>query len=260
MFQDELAASSYYEAAFYEDPSFEVDDYFSDWEYYSDDYYDDDPSVKQPVRTKGADAATKPRHAHPSRRTSLKPDVASFQGVVWKTPALERDQDVAIQIVEPGHGDKVALLENWREIFKSAQPALDKSRLKKRRTRETLASDASVADDEFPCDEDFHNAGSDETAGVLTAGSGANRDAGDAEKTKSLKPPSKVAVEVPVKRGRKRKAEVPVDESKQSKTNGGKTRGRPKKVASNKGDSDGGTSTASSGRVRRSKRQQDITG
>lgn len=262
---DELAGTSYYEAALYEDPKFDVDDYFSDWEYYSDDYYDDDPTVKHnSVRAKATDAATKSRHAPTQRATqvksSLAPDITSFQGVVWKTPSLEKDEQYAVQIYEPGNGDKVALLENWREIFKSAQPALDKSRLRKRRTRETLVSDASFADDEIPCDEDPPHYSADQMSDVQSE----TLENGHAEESPEIaaevvQPPKRATnliVEIPVKRGQKRKAEAPMQESKPAKTNADSTRTRATRAASTKGDSDGGMSAASSGRVRRSARQK----
>ncbi|KAJ5183068.1 hypothetical protein N7492_000684 [Penicillium capsulatum] len=261
---DELAATSYYEAALYEDPQFDVDEYFSDWEYYSDDYYDDDPTVKRSgMRAKASDAATKSRHGPASRVTSsLMPDITSFQGVVWKTPSHERDHEIAVQIYEPGNGDKVALLENWREIFKSAQPALDKSRLRKRRTHETLASDASIHDDTLPCDEDPPHNSSDQMSDVQSEPI-ENVENGRAESPKInpdvVVPPRRVtnlAVEIPVKRGRKRKADAPMQESKPAKTNAESPRARSKRVAPNKGESDGGSSVASSGRVRRSARQK----
>lgn len=242
-----------------------MDEYFSDWEYYSDDYYDDDPTVKHNgVRAKATHAATKSRHAPAQRaprvKSSLAPDITSFQGVVWKTPSLEKEEEYAVQIYEPGNGAKVALLENWREIFKSAQPALDKSRLRKRQARETLPSDASLAGDEIPCDEDPPHDSSDQMSDVQSE----TMENGHTEKApeiipETVKPPRRATnliVEVPVKRGQKRKAEAPMQESKPAKTNADSTRARTKRVASTKGDSNGGTSAASSGRVRRSTRSK----
>ena len=270
MVQDELAESSYYEAALYEDPSIDVQDYLSDWEYYSDDYFDDDPTVKQSktVRAKATEPATKTRRAKAAPRPnnqasrlqgSLNLDITSFQGVVWKTASLERDQDIAVEIYEPGAGDKVAFLENWREIFKSAQPALDKSRLRKRRIHEPQVS---VSEDEIPCDDDPRQDSSDRMSDVSSSGQMTESvDAGDASNTtpepsQSPKQTSELSVVIPVKRGRKRKAEVPVKESDKNTVLSNSTRSRSKRVALEKTQEDIGRSGASAGPVRRSARQK----
>lgn len=268
IFKDELAATSYYEAALYEDPAVDVEDYFSDWEYYSDDYWDDDPSVKQ---TSDTSAATKPCRGQAAPRTNnriprpqppVKPDISSFQGVIWKSASLERDQDIAVQIYEPGHGDKVALFENWREIFKSAQPALDKSRLRKRKTREVPMEDVSFADDEFPCDDDDQRRdSSDDMSDVLSGDDKTESgDAGDASNTTPEFVPPKDAprstVVVPTKRGRKRKAEVPPEEGNKDNPDDGSTKTRAKRVASKKSDGEASVRSTSSGPVRRSARQK----
>lgn len=271
--QDELAATSYYEAALYEDPAIDVEDYFSDWEYYSDDYYDDDPSVKQNgAVAKEPGTTTKTHRAQPASRTnnrvlrpqsSVKPDITSFQGVVWKTTSLEKDQDVAVQIYEPGHGDKVALLENWREIFKSAQPVLDKSRLRKRQAREVPLEDVSFAGDEFPCDDDDqHRDSSDRMSDVVSLDNiTESGDAGDASNTtpelvQSPKGAPRPMVVVPTKRGRKRKAEVPPEEANEDSPGGGSRKERSKRAASKKSDGEMSITSTSSGPVRRSTRQK----
>ncbi|OQD73498.1 hypothetical protein PENDEC_c015G03975 [Penicillium decumbens] len=253
---DELAATSYYEAALYEEPGIEVEEDYSDWEYYTDDYYDDDPTVKPGVVAKDSETKTSRASKRASRpQSSLKPDITSFQGVVWKSSTLEKDQDGAIQIYEPGAGEQVALLKNWREIFKSAQPALDKSRLRKRRVEETREPDPAIVDDEFPCENDQDDS-SDQMSGIVsldtTSGSG---DAGDASNTTPELPQSpkrhpNVAVVIPVKRGHKRKASVPPESNKKP----GETTPPAKRVASKKRGSNG-RMNASSPPVRRSTRQ-----
>lgn len=259
--QDDLAASSYYEAALYEDPSIDVEEYFSDWDYYSDDYHDDDATVEQSAERKKrtAIAATAPRRTKTSSRpkghiaripptkSPLVPDIASFQGVVWKTPALDRDQDVAI-LYEPDTGEKVALLENWREVFKSAQPALDRSRLKKRHVVEHKPIDPALADDEMFAGDgsDDEPDSEDEMSDVISsdisdvdAG-----DAGDASNTtpdpdpdsfRSMKLSSPPKVVIPLKRGWKRKAVAQKDDIDEDAASP-----RPKRVALRKGD-DGAT-------------------
>jgi hypothetical protein len=261
-----------------------VEDYFSDWEYYSDDYHDDDPTVKQfamkttapPAQKKAGRAqaqakATANRVARP--KSSVVPDISSFQGVIWKTPSLDPYQDVAV-FYEP-IGNKVALLKDWREVFKSAQPALDKSRLRKRKARDQeedtedveADSEMSFADDEFPCDDDqprdedqLDSSMSDIVSMDNVSETG---DAGEAsnttpEFTQSPKEvPAPAPTSTPAKRGRKRKAEVPVDEPNKDNpgTESPRTT-RSKRVASKKGDGEGSLSGASTAPTRRSTRQK----
>jgi hypothetical protein len=263
-----------------------VQDFFSDWEYYSDDYYDEDTSAatktKQNPTTKRKRKTSSPS-AHrgpPPVQSTTKPDLTSFQGVVWKTPSLERDQDVTVQIYEPGYGDKVALLENWREVFKSAQPGLDKSRLRKKRAREEsrrpslataaepMATDAvdtmaPAAGSEAPHQLDS----SDQMSDVLSLETPRSKDgdAGDASNTtpeQVLSPDDapKPAALAPAKRGRKRKAEtsVPEDASKDGPA-GDSVKPRAKRVASRKvsgGGSGQDVASQAAGSVRRSTRQK----
>ncbi|KAJ5198959.1 hypothetical protein N7491_000475 [Penicillium cf. griseofulvum] len=253
--QDDLAASSYYEAALYEDPGIDVEDYFSDWDYYSDDYHDDDATASS--RTKGHIARI------PPTKSPLMPDIASFQGVVWKTPALDRDQDVAI-LYEPDTGEKVALLENWREVFKFAQPALDRSRLKRRHVVESKPVDPSLADDEMFAGDgtDDDPDSSDEMSDVIssdTSGVDAG-DTGDASNTtpdpdpdsfRSLKLASPPKVVIPLKRGWKRKSVDQKDD-----TDGDTVSPPPKKIQVRKGGADKATKRGAAPPVRRSARQK----
>lgn len=269
--QEELAATSYYEAALYEDPAIDVEDYFSDWDYYSDDYYDDNPSAKRSgAGAKHTSAATKSRRAHPASRednrlarpqSSVQPDIASFQGVIWKTAGMEKDQDVAIQIYEPGHGDKVALLENWREVFKSAQPALDKSRLRKRKPSVMELEDASFADDEFPRniderEEEKQHDSSDRMSDITENGDAGNASNTTPELVQSPKAAPQPMVVVPIKRGLKRKAEVPPDEVNKENPGGGSAKTKSKRGRPKKSDGKASITSASSGPVRRSTRQK----
>ncbi|KAJ5251659.1 hypothetical protein N7489_002069 [Penicillium chrysogenum] len=255
---DDLAASSHYEAALYEDPGIDVEDYFSDWDYYSDDYHDDDATRREKEKNRDRSDSTttnedivsskKPHGQNSADEIPLVPDIASFQGVVWKTPALDRDQDVAI-LYQPDTGEKVALLENWREVFKSAQPALDKSRLKKRQVVESKPVDPSLADDEMfagdgaddqtDSSDDMSDVNSPNTSGV-DAG-----DTGDASNTtpdpdldpvRSLKLSSPPKVVIPLKRGSKRKVVAQKDDTDEDTE-----APRPKRVALRKGGGDGGT-------------------
>lgn len=286
-FQDDLAASSYYEAALYEDPAYDVEDYFSDWDYYSDDHYDDDPtaetSAERKKRTEHA-ATAKRRTKGPSRKTTtvptkspLFPDTATFQGVLWKSPALDRDEDVAI-LYEPDSGEKVALLANWREVFKSSQPALDKSKLKRRRAESESIPDEEADNEMSDYEESVVSeemSDGDSLASAEDTGDASNTTpdpepdarvyklasppkvvipmismvSADTEKSPA-KSPAKTPVKTPVKgakRGRKRKAAV------QEETPGENSEPRSKRVESRKG---GGERADSSAPVRRSARQK----
>ncbi|KAJ5238839.1 hypothetical protein N7468_003458 [Penicillium chermesinum] len=271
---DELAASSYYEAALYDDPAYDFEEYFSDWEYYSDDYYDDDPTVKKST-LRAKSEPTQFSRGHPGPRVSrklpkqtsrLNIDTASFQGVVWRTKNLEKDQDVEVQIYQPGNGDKVALLKNWREIFKSAQPSLNKSRLRKRKARGSLGTnssdaDASDADDGNLQGEGYQMESSDEMSDVLSTDHVDSMDAGGASNTtpEQIQSTDELdgAKEVSsAKRGRKRKAEVVSPDPKKSNPAGNSTRSRSKRVALESDIKDSGRPVASSGAVRRSARSK----
>jgi hypothetical protein len=167
---------------------------------------------------------------------------------------MEDGLDLAVQIYEPGNGEKVAFLENWREIFKSAQPALDKSRLRKRQASHTPPEEEpEFADDEFPCDDDYDDEedSSDEMSDILSTDN--KDDAGDASNTtpelgQSPQDVPMLVDSAPAKRGRKRKAEVPPEEPNKDNPGGEETRTRTKRVASARSD-------ASTGPIRRSARQ-----
>lgn len=170
------------------------------------------------------------------------------------------DLDLAVQIYEPGNGDKVALLENWREIFKSAQPALDKSRLRGSRIRHASHIEPEFVDDEFPCDDDDEDSSDEMSDGLSIDNMTENDDAGDASNTTpELEPLPKDAQipadTAPAKRGRKRKAEVPPPEEPNKDNPGGdEAHPRTKRVASAKGVGNAAGSGTSSGVVRRSAR------
>ncbi|KAJ5146165.1 uncharacterized protein N7515_000729 [Penicillium bovifimosum] len=270
---DDLAASSYYEANLYEDPGNDGEDYFSDWDYYSDDYYDDDATAERSAeRKKRADLTAREKRrtktssdtslqttAIPPTKSTLMPDITSFQGVVWKTPALDRNLDVSI-LYEPDTGDKVALLQNWREIFKSVQPALDKSRLKRRPVEESMTVDSLSLEDNdmYDGDSDDEPDSSDEMSDVpslCTSGV----DGGDASNTTPDAEPDSVRssrratppkVVISTMRGRKRKAAGQQDEPDEDTAPP-----RSKRVESRKGGGNAAKKPAAPP-VRRSTRQK----
>lgn len=64
-------------------------------------------------------------------RTKFHPgtDLSSFRSVIWKSPG---DEEEDVKLHEPGDGEKVALLKNWREVFRSAHPSTDRVRMRKK--------------------------------------------------------------------------------------------------------------------------------
>ncbi|KAB8233148.1 uncharacterized protein BDW43DRAFT_95280 [Aspergillus alliaceus] len=138
---DDLAATANYDAIFFEDPSLEVEEYFSDWDDHSDDYYDEDPTAVRRQRAMGLwpnkqsikelNGLLSPKHKLPTQEGPKLPlqktDTASFQGTVWRTP----NDTPLCKLYEPGDGEKVALLKNWREVFRSSHPAIGRMRMRK---------------------------------------------------------------------------------------------------------------------------------
>ncbi|KAJ5775687.1 uncharacterized protein N7511_000698 [Penicillium nucicola] len=279
---DDLAASAYHDATgLFLDVDSDTEDYFADLEYQSDDYYDVDPTADQglvreigtkvvaPAKTKRQ--GKKPKTAAAKIKSPVVLDVGSFQGVIWKTPSLDRDQDVAI-LYEPHTGEQVALLKNWREEFKHSQPALDKSRLKRRRVEEAhTVDDASLseADNEME-PEDMHGDGdeddldSSDEMDDSASHDGSSLDTGDASNTTpdldsahSANLPSPPKVVIPVKRGWKRKAAAQKDDDP---AGGEDEAPRAKRVESRKGGSDAAKAEVKGGStrpaVRRSARQK----
>ncbi|PYH48730.1 uncharacterized protein BP01DRAFT_353035 [Aspergillus saccharolyticus JOP 1030-1] len=145
---DDLAATSTTEAIFYDNPALEVEDYFSDWDDLSDDYYDDDPTAVRRARALGllplptaqnqkqiqkqhqggrAGVAATATGKH-TAKTTLFFDLGAFQSVVWKSSSQEKEEHQhhsnGGKVHEPGEGEKVALLKNWREVFRSVNPGI----------------------------------------------------------------------------------------------------------------------------------------
>ncbi|RAK98870.1 uncharacterized protein BO80DRAFT_436522 [Aspergillus ibericus CBS 121593] len=154
---DDLAATATAtnDFIFYDDPALEAEDFFSDWDDLSDDYYDQDPTVVRRQRALNALSQTPAAGIPPTKRTR-KPttktpqfDMAAFQGVVWKSPSDE----VKIALHEPGAGEKVALLKNWREVFRNSHPAIGRVRVRKD-GREWVAGAGVVAAEDLYSDED----------------------------------------------------------------------------------------------------------
>ncbi|KAF4203183.1 hypothetical protein CNMCM8927_009028 [Aspergillus lentulus] len=147
---DDLAEAATHEALYVDDPSLDVEDFYSDWDELSDDYYDDDPTVEkrrrmmditkndgysgellEDIQRQGLlEQKTLVHRLHRggvvAESPAFKTDQASFQAVVWKS---SDDKKNTATLYEPGDGEKVALLKNWRDVFRNSHPAL---RLRKR--------------------------------------------------------------------------------------------------------------------------------
>lgn len=309
MSQDDLAATATYDAVFFEDPSLEAEDYFSDWDDLSDDYYDEDPTVKRRQRMAGLanrkSSGQGPQTIRGRKRSndaqiggkdtarvvsSLVPDPASFQSVIWKRPDHDHNP---VQIMVPGEGEKVALLKNWREVFKNSHPSFGRSRM--RRQQKVLDylnnSDMEPAPsgpvNDLIEDEMERDVSTDRTSGdtsldnLRAADGGAGDYASNTTLEKSVSPPSvhedKAAKSASVNdlpvdndpspsapppsasspaKGRKRKASISIDEGQgQNGYAPDDTQGRkPKRVAAKKVGQEM-QPTPKSGPVRRSARQ-----
>ncbi len=117
-------------------------DGYSDWEYYSDDYYDDDASLLKNNPQEGSplqrSTSKRPNGVHRGKKrklaaTSNIPEISLdehsrdavratgplFEGTVWRAPSPEKKEK---KLYEPGIGERVALLGNWREVFRASQP------------------------------------------------------------------------------------------------------------------------------------------
>ncbi|KAL2001736.1 hypothetical protein VTN02DRAFT_1321 [Thermoascus thermophilus] len=163
---DDLAGTAINSPILIDDPSLDVEESFSDWDYYSDDYYDDDPSmIRRDARTRlprekssltahgTKTPARKKRRLAPTAEIpelslgaaavgdleSMRLDPTSFRSVVWRRPSHE---SITPELHEPGDGEKVALLKNWREIFKTSQPGKNDSGLVRVTTKKHLQSNS----------------------------------------------------------------------------------------------------------------------
>lgn len=137
-----------------EDPSLETVDTYSDWEYYSDDYYDDDPTVIKRNKTNGEHRVKRRKLAanHEIPKLSLgspivEPSIVmenSFKGVLWRASADSTD-DKKLELYEPGKGEEVALLSNWRDLFSGPlyEKGWNTDKLKDTTTAQNITEDTS---------------------------------------------------------------------------------------------------------------------
>lgn len=114
---------------------------YSDWEYYSDDFYDDDPSLLRnnpdegSTLQRGCSKRSSGLHRGKKRKRGTTSDIPElsldqdsqnsptagrpwFKGTVWRSSSPKNKK----KLYEPGMGERVALLGNWREVFRASQP------------------------------------------------------------------------------------------------------------------------------------------
>ena len=141
------------------DPRDENANSYSDWEYYSDDYYDDDPqlvkdaegdvprektktpavtrkSKKRKLETESEDPEQIPAGGTRAEMKSLR---RWMKGTMWRKPSPGAEGDP--KCYEPGRARRVALLDDWREVFEADQP------LETKRRRADLESFGSEEED-----------------------------------------------------------------------------------------------------------------
>jgi hypothetical protein len=151
------------------EPGYELQEYYSDWDYYSDDYYDDDPTILRRLPIDGSEkkahgkiGGTVGEDVEGEKRTSrsrkrklgdrderLGLDERRYlrqciRGTVWATPLEERDN-----VYYTGHGEKVALLKDWKVRFGTNSPRRKAGKAKGKPqlpTDESWANDLSLAD------------------------------------------------------------------------------------------------------------------
>ncbi|PGH16290.1 hypothetical protein AJ79_01829 [Helicocarpus griseus UAMH5409] len=128
---DDLAEGTTHSPVYLDQGAYDAIDSASDWDYYTDEYFDDDESLirKQGLAVTASSGFStvgrkrKQGEQH-SKKTEDHPDSAnSFCRILYRA-----SNDHLInqgEIYEPGQGEKVALLKNWREIFKDSQPKRD---------------------------------------------------------------------------------------------------------------------------------------
>lgn len=97
---------------------------------------DDDPTVVKRQRMEALVASTQSEKGKGKRKGketthNFPIDTSSFQSVIWKPKSEgggEIEEEKEQELYPPGEGEKVALLKNWREVFKYANPAIERVR------------------------------------------------------------------------------------------------------------------------------------
>jgi hypothetical protein len=161
---DELTANVHHSPLLYAqdfEPGYELQEYYSDWEYYSDDYYDDDPAILRRYPIDGSEkkangkvvdvdvdgekkTGRSRKRKMGDREDGLELDERRYlrqciRGTVWATPVQERNNVYYI-----GHGEKVALLKDWKSRFRTNSP---RRKVGKAKGKPQLPNDESWAND-----------------------------------------------------------------------------------------------------------------
>lgn len=126
------------------DPDYDTSPNLSDWEYGHDDYWDEDTLSKRKHNSAREDTnkiIDRPKKKR--RRLDCKEDIPA-PTVIWKS---KRDllSPPEAPIVRAGQGEKVALLKDWRERFKS-QPNRAASRPESKSRGSQIATAVLIGD------------------------------------------------------------------------------------------------------------------
>ena len=171
---DDLAEHTMPSPVYLEDPAYEMMGGYSDWEYYSDDYYDDDPNLlKNNPQAGSPPASLKLRYGQANSDKAQKRgrkrklvDTEAIPTLSLNGPGLvEIVQNIGRNIIgttwkvdkpeseEPyrqGEAKRVALLKDWRNIFRESQPKSDRRSNgmpnNKAAMQDEWANDLSLAD------------------------------------------------------------------------------------------------------------------
>ena len=171
---DDLAEHTMPSPVYLEDPAYEMMGGYSDWEYYSDDYYDDDPNLLKNNPQAGSPPASLnlrkgQANSHKAQSHGKKRKLADTEeisplsldrpelvkivqnighniaGITWKANQSKSDE-----IYHQGEATRVALLKDWRSVFRESQPKSDRRSKGKSGKRAALhdawANDLSLAD------------------------------------------------------------------------------------------------------------------
>jgi hypothetical protein len=171
---DDLAEHTMPSPVYLEDPAYEMMGGYSDWEYYSDDYYDDDPNLLKNNPQAGSPPASlklwygqaNSSKAQKRGRKRKLVDTEEIPPLSLSGPGLvEIVQNIGQNIVgttwkvdkpkseEPyqqGEAKRVALLKDWRNVFRESQPKSDRRSNgmpnSKAAMQDEWANDLSLAD------------------------------------------------------------------------------------------------------------------
>lgn len=171
---DDLAEHTMPSPVYLEDPAYEMMGGYSDWEYYSDDYYDDDPNLLKNNPQAGSPPASLglwcgQANAKKAQKRGRKRKLVDTEeipppslggpglveivqnigqniiGTTWKVDKPESEE-----LYQQGEARRVALLKDWRNVFRESQPKSDRRSKgvpnNKAAMQDEWANDLSLAD------------------------------------------------------------------------------------------------------------------